>query len=356
MGGDIYHLKRQMASLTMSNKVLTGRLLRAETVIERQRRDISDLRMRSMRDNIIIKSKGEAYKEVTHENTAVRFQTFLKTELRVADTDKIEIPRAHRMGRASNGFNRMMIAKVPSDTDQKRIFANAKALHNTGHSISKQIPYEVEERRIFGWPMYKKARQEEKFAKFDGGRLFIDGEAVTAVDPVSLPPSSVALDGAANTMLTAVSSDEHEVEGHVFRAWAAPVSSLQNVRDGLDTALADGLATATFASYAFRFKDEDGNLRENFDSDADNGVGLSVLKYLREQRAVNVAVYILHDDITNTPISIKAKTATINNTVKEALHVLSRRWSAEGQWTCIMHTYRCICISMYICFRACTFV
>ena len=62
MGGDIYHFKRQMASLTLSKKVLTGRLLRAETVIERQRKDISDLRMRSMRDNIIIKSKGEAYK------------------------------------------------------------------------------------------------------------------------------------------------------------------------------------------------------------------------------------------------------------------------------------------------------
>ena len=138
------------------------------------------------------------------------------------------------MGRASNGFNRMMIVKVPSDADQKRIFANAKALHNTGHSINKQIPYEVEERRIFGWPMYKKARQEGKFAKFVCGHLFVDGEAVTAVDPVSLPPSSVTLGGASNTMVTAVSSDEHGVEGHVFMAWAAPVSNLQNVQDGLD--------------------------------------------------------------------------------------------------------------------------
>ena len=182
------------------------------------------------------------------------------------------------MGRASNGFNRMMIVKVPSDADQKRIFANAKAFNDTGHSINKQIPYEVEERRIFGWSMYKKAQREGKFAKVECGHLFVDGEAVTAVDPVSLPPSSVALGGAANTMVTAVSSDEHGVEGHVFRAWVAPVSNLQNVLDGLDTALADGLAAATFAAYAFRFKDEDGNLRENFDSDADNGVGLSVLK------------------------------------------------------------------------------
>ena len=59
-----------------------------------------------------IKSKGGVYKEVTNENTAVRFQTFLKTELRMADTDTIEIPKARRMGRASNGFSRMITAKV----------------------------------------------------------------------------------------------------------------------------------------------------------------------------------------------------------------------------------------------------
>ena len=148
----------------------------------------------------------------------VWFQTFLKTEQRLADTDEIEIPKAHQMARASNGFSRMIIAKVRSDIDQKRIFASAEALHNTVHSINKQIQYEVEERRIFGWSMYKKAWQEEKFAKFNGGRLFVDGAAITALDPASLPPPSAAIGGAVDTMGTAVSSDEQRVKCHVF--WA----------------------------------------------------------------------------------------------------------------------------------------
>ena len=323
-GAAIQYLKCNMASLAMSNRVLTGRLIRAESIIERQRADILDLRARSMRDNIIIKTKGNTYKEQPKENTTAKFQSFLATEMRIANADRIEIPRAHRMGQATNGFNKMMIAKVPSDPDQKRIFANAKVLANTDFSITKQVPHEIEERRIFAWPTYKRARQDKLFARFEGSRLLVDNEVIAHLDPPSLPATSEVLTGVAAAPLPKGVSEERTLSQHVFRAWAIPTTDLQGVREGMDAALADGLSVAKFAPFAFRFKDDDGRVTENFDSDGDNGTGIAILRCLRDQQAINVAVYVSHEDDAGVALPIKLKTTEIQKVVSEALKSLGR--------------------------------
>ena len=56
-------LKCNMASLAMSNRVLTGRVIHAETTIEHQRSDTVDLRARSMRYIIIIETRGNTYQK-----------------------------------------------------------------------------------------------------------------------------------------------------------------------------------------------------------------------------------------------------------------------------------------------------
>ena len=324
-GAQIACIKREMAALTLSNKVLSARLQRAECVIQRQKADILDLRGRSMRDNIIVKTKGETYRELREENTALKFRSFLANEMRVANVDRIEIPRSHRMGRAGNGYNRMMIAKVPMESDQRRIFANTKALKNTDFSISKQVPHEIEERRIFGWQIYKKARQEKRPARFDGGKLFVENEAVAEVDPSPLPSASAVLEGTEDARPSMGSSDERDVSDHIFSAWAAPANDLQGVREGYDTALADGLSAATHAPYAFRFKNEDGSITENFESDGDNGAGLALLKFLREKKVTDAAVYISHQDRPNRPLALKLKSSTMQKVAEEALLDLGRR-------------------------------
>ena len=69
-----------------------------------------------------------------------KFHTFLDKELHVRDATRIDIPRVHRMGRAINRCNRMMIAKVPNEDPKRRILANANVLNSTDYSISHQIP------------------------------------------------------------------------------------------------------------------------------------------------------------------------------------------------------------------------
>ena len=319
VGTEIAVIKKDIQKLSLTNQILTNRLLRAETVVERQRADMIDLRMRMMRDNIIIKTKGTEYQERERENTTAIFKAFVEKELRVADAGGFDIPRSHRMGQANNGYNRMIIAKVPNDYDQRRIFGNANVLQNTNYSISKQIPSEVEERRMFGWHTYKKARQENKFARFEGGRLYIDREPVTAIDPVCLPQASSALSGVCPPKVPVGFSADIESSDHHFRSWAVPVSDLQGVREGLDHGLSNGLSGGDFAPYGFRFKDNNGKIIENFDSDADYGTGLAILKTLRQKQAVNIAVYTSHNIGAGNPLPMKMKITAIQKAVEEAL-------------------------------------
>ena len=110
-GAALQSLKCNMASLAMSNRVLTGRLIHAETMIENQRSDILDLRARSMPYIIIIETKGNTYQKKARENTPAKFQSFLVTEMGIANADPIMIPRAHRLGQVTNGFYKILIAK-----------------------------------------------------------------------------------------------------------------------------------------------------------------------------------------------------------------------------------------------------
>ena len=98
----------------------------------------------------------------------------MKEELKVDVTD-MKITRAHRMGRATENNNAMMIAKLPYASDQKKIFGNIKALDGTDNTISKQYPTEVEERRHFAWATYKKEKAKGKDVRFDPtGHLYVD--------------------------------------------------------------------------------------------------------------------------------------------------------------------------------------
>ena len=54
-----------------------------------------------MRDHVIVKTKGDIYKERNREDTASVFRNFASSEMRVPDANKININRAHSMGKAS---------------------------------------------------------------------------------------------------------------------------------------------------------------------------------------------------------------------------------------------------------------
>ena len=104
-----------------------------------------------MRDNIIIKTYGDKYREFRGENTDDTVRKFLSEESRIPNSEGIQINSSHRMSHASASYNRMLFARLLRRHDHNKIFDNIKALQGTAYTITKQVPQEVDERRQFAW-------------------------------------------------------------------------------------------------------------------------------------------------------------------------------------------------------------
>ena len=110
-GADILHMQHTLAEVVESKKILAGRLMRAVTTIERQREEITELRMRSMRGNIIVLTRVPNIRRCL-----TRIQLVCSSTLWIKKCTYQMlincITRAHRMGQSNERNNWMMIAKV----------------------------------------------------------------------------------------------------------------------------------------------------------------------------------------------------------------------------------------------------
>ena len=116
--------------------------------------------------------------------------TTVQEELRIPDTEGIQINSFHCMGQAMAAYNRILIARLPKRCDHTKVFDNVKALQDTTLPISKQVPAEMDECHQFAWAEYKKAKSEKKPVRFDGGNLAMGGEPIKRYNPVQLPIAS----------------------------------------------------------------------------------------------------------------------------------------------------------------------
>ena len=325
-GTEISLLQHAVQQLMASNKTLSGRLLRAESVIKRQQGEITDLKSRSMRDNIIIKTSGDKYKEIRKEDTNATIRKFFHDELRIPDSQNMVINSSHRMGTASAGNNRMLIARLPRRIDHNKIFDNVKPLQGTQYSVTKQVPPEIDERRQFAWVDFKKAKADKRPARFDGSTLVIGGDAVRKFDPLDLPNASNVLQGRQSAALVTGTSDLFVEGTHTFQAWATQVRSPYDVREAYDHLLhKPELAGALHAPYAFRFNGTDGKLTENFYSDGDSHIGVMMVRVMRELTADNVAVFVAHHTADNrpTPLPRGKKMESLANVIGGAMMALT---------------------------------
>ena len=72
--------------------------MRTEATIDRQQTTITDLKMWSMRNNVIIKTSGPAYKETHDEQTKSTARKFLTDEKHIPNMDDMCINSSHHMG------------------------------------------------------------------------------------------------------------------------------------------------------------------------------------------------------------------------------------------------------------------
>ncbi|XP_062598989.1 protein unc-13 homolog C-like [Saccostrea cucullata] len=112
-----------------------------------------------MRENLLFYGVDEAPKG-EQENCEDIVKRICSANLELEDDILIE--RAHRIGRRNNVKPRPIVAKFNRFPQRELIRKNAFKLKGTHLSIGEQFPKEIQERRKGLYPIYKKAKEDEK--------------------------------------------------------------------------------------------------------------------------------------------------------------------------------------------------
>jgi hypothetical protein len=139
----------------------SGRLMRAETVIQRLIDENTERRSYSMKHNLIISLSRQSTFKKPEEQPMDTARRFFCDEMKVSRSDEIYIPLAHYLGNPSPR-NRPLLVRVPEAEHHYLVMTN---LAGSGHSISRQLPAERRERKQYVLPFKDKKKDRNAKAK-----------------------------------------------------------------------------------------------------------------------------------------------------------------------------------------------
>ncbi|XP_062595662.1 uncharacterized protein LOC134257022 [Saccostrea cucullata] len=134
---------------------------------------VTDLKARSMRDNLVF----TGIREHAWENTEQVLQDFLQRKYRLEYP--LDFDRVHRMGKFNefSELSRKIVAKFSFFKDKDHILSNAvRRLRGIGVFVNEQFPPEIEEKRKKLYPVMKQAKLDHKRTKLVCDKLFINGK------------------------------------------------------------------------------------------------------------------------------------------------------------------------------------
>ena len=270
--------------------ILEGRLSRAEKQVEEMKEQQLVDEARSMRDNLMffnVKDGGP------QENTEETLRTFLRSEMKIEDNnmDKIRFDRVHRMGKYSNGSNRIIVGKFNPSEGKHIVFSHVHNLDaKKGFGVSEQLPRELAERKKQLIPSYKKARKEKKKVNWSLDKLVVEGQ-VKEVKKDKI--KDVLLDVKEKTVELQPlchHSPTEKFKGNAFQGHSVPVECQDDIVPALHAIYANPrVASAKHNVYAYRIKTANGYL-EHFEDDCEWGAGNKLLQMMRNEGVENMLV------------------------------------------------------------------
>jgi hypothetical protein len=284
----ILNIKCDVDSIKDTVSLLSGRLIRSETVNLRLQRELSDLKAHSMNNNIIFNfdQKGDFGKEDPQQNSVDIVRTFLSDILKVPNSEYMSISVAHRLGKANVNRPRPIIATFSTRSDIDAIFSKVGCLKGTRHFVSRQLPPDKNERKQFASTEFNEKRKQKNVKTIMvGDKLYINGSLDRKFLRPTIPNALTSIPDDS----TLSESDPIEDNGSVFRGFSSSVSSLDDVSQTLDMLMRrHEVASASHVIFAYRILDGvSGDITENFESDGDHGVGLRLLKEMQQEDIVN---------------------------------------------------------------------
>ena len=146
-----------------------------------------DLESRSMRENLMFFGfEEEAGIDDDTEDCFEKVKTFLKDDLEFEQevVERIELDRAHRMGKKRTGTIRPIVAKFHRYGDREKVrtkgYEKREDLKIKKLSVRAQWPKEIMDKRKPLYSVFKREKELGKEVKFVKDKLFIDGEEYKA--------------------------------------------------------------------------------------------------------------------------------------------------------------------------------
>ena len=140
------------------------------------RNDITDLRCRSMKNNLIFTGLG--YNR--NENCENKLRDFLYNELNI---DKhIELGNVHRFKGKLQNRARPIVARFLYHQDLELVLKRGYMLRGKNFGIKEQFPEEIEKRRQKLYGVMKRAKHEGRNVSLVRDKLYIEGELYVLPD------------------------------------------------------------------------------------------------------------------------------------------------------------------------------
>jgi hypothetical protein len=288
---NIRALQAENKELRSRLAISEGAIVRCENSIKKLEEKLTDMTVRSMKDNVLIKNIEEKQYEKDSDVEEKVFSIF-KHELKIPDfeMEKITVERAHRIGDARHGKARQVVAKLNSK-GKSVVMRHLKYLNKEGTiKINEQFPPEVHANREKLWSVFIDAKSQGKEARWNADKLTIDGRRI---NPPTDRNKDINLNVTDEAMKISVShtSVKSKKNNH-FQAHTVNIDSADQVMPAIKALTADyRVAGATHVSYAYRIGTED-NYISNWEDDGDWGAGKSIMDSIRTNSAYNTLICV----------------------------------------------------------------
>ena len=301
---DLVEKAREVETLKVENKelkfrqsVYENRIERLERTCHSQQNEISDLKCRSMRDNLLFSK----IKERENEDTKEVLYNFLINNMKIEDArEKIKFDRVHRVGAKRTDKNagpRDIVAKFNPYEGKELVMKYRAKLQGTSYGVNEQFPPEIEEvRKPLKKKMYEmkqedkdKPDDEKRKFKLIQNKLFVNNQLYDECRRDRLVFSDDDVEASKDIELE--HSDIVTEKGSTFQGHAAQIDDVSLVKPVLIKSFENKLvAGAEHNIYAYRITKPDGTIREMSNDDREIGAGYRLLKILREKELTNVMV------------------------------------------------------------------
>ncbi|XP_061195102.1 uncharacterized protein LOC133203309 [Saccostrea echinata] len=293
---DISLLRQENTQLRRELELLRSVVIRMDRKMSLMEHEVTDLRSRSMRDNILIHNYPYEPNEDLPTSMPVTFKELLGVD--------VSFVRIHRNGARPQYNSDRPVSITAKLTDRSKIntILNAQKLKKIAKQplpffITTQQPASIVSARNRVYDTAESLRSQNITVKIQKNQIILPNGSSYKDDIPFLSNADALLVTPEETehldSVETKNSDPIKKDGSEFMAFGARVKTVEDVKNMYSKVLIDPYAaSADNRILVYRFSTVDGTVHENYHDDCEHGAGRRLLRYMRENQIHNTAFVI----------------------------------------------------------------